>query len=262
MPDDGAFSADGVEDLTQLPFLYARLSDLAEIARLAHQKGALMSVDSTLATPVATQPLQLGADLVIHSLTKFINGHGDALGGIICASKPLIQKLRARAGVYFGAFLSAMNAWLIMRGIDTLFQRLQVACRSAVNLTEFLQSHPAVTAVTYPGLPTHPQYALARRQMSIFGAVISFQTHSPQKMAQQLAQRLKIIHYAFSLGHQRSLIVFFDTQEMMQSTYKLQAGQLANYRHFAGDGVFRLSVGLEATDDLINDLDQALKPFD
>jgi methionine-gamma-lyase len=235
-----------------------RLTDLAAIAGLARNHGALMSVDSTLATPVATQPLLLGADLVIHSLTKFINGHGDALGGVVCGRKELVEKIRSRAGVYLGASMPAMNAWLIMRGIDTLFPRIRTISESAAQLATFLQSHPCVTSVTYPGLASHPQHDLAKRQMDVFGGMLTFQVKEPGKMALQLARRLELAHYAFSLGHQRSIVVLLDTREMMTSTYQLAGDQLEDYRRFAGDGVFRLSVGLEATGDLIGDLDQAL----
>ncbi|WP_425336090.1 trans-sulfuration enzyme family protein [Sinorhizobium numidicum] len=237
-----------------------RLTDLAAVAALARDKGALVSVDSTLATPVATRPFALGIDLVIHSLTKFINGHGDALGGIVCGRKELVEKIRSRAGVYLGASMSAQNAWLIMRGIDTLLPRIRTVSQSAMLLAEFLSTHPAVRSVIYPGLKTHPQYALASRQMQVFGGMITFQTTSPQAVATQLATRLKVAHYAFSLGHQRSIVVLLDTEEMMRSTYGLQGAQLEDYRVFAGDGVFRLSVGLEAVDDLIEDFDQALRP--
>jgi len=235
-----------------------RLTDLTEVATLAHRHGALVSVDSTLATPVATRPLALGADLVIHSLTKFINGHGDALGGVVCGRKELVEKIRSRAGVYLGASLSAQNAWLVMRGIDTLFPRLRTMSDSAMRIARFLSDHPSVTSVTYPGLKTHPQHDLAKRQMDVFGGMLTFQTEDPQAMATQLASKLRVAHYAFSLGHQRSIVVLLDTAEMMNSTYRLQGAQLADYRAFAGDGVFRLSVGLEAVDDLIEDLDQAL----
>ncbi|WP_046117305.1 trans-sulfuration enzyme family protein [Ensifer aridi] len=235
-----------------------RLADLTAIAGLARKHGALMSVDSTLATPVATQPLSLGADLVIHSLTKFINGHGDALGGVVCGRKELVEKIRSRAGVYLGASMPAMNAWLIMRGIDTLFPRIRTISETAAQVAAFLQGHPAVTAVTYPGLASHPQHDLAKRQMELFGGMVTFQVADPGRMALQLAERLRVAHYAFSLGHQRSIVVLLDTQEMMTSTYQLAGDQLEDYRRFAGDGVFRLSVGLEAPDDLIDDLDQAL----
>lgn len=235
-----------------------RLTDLAAMAALAKRHGALMSVDSTLATPVATRPLALGVDLVIHSLTKFINGHGDALGGVVCGRKDLVEKIRSRAGVYLGAAMPAMNAWLIMRGVDTLYPRIRTISQTAGQVAAFLQDHPSVKSVTYPGLASHPQHALARRQMDVFGGMIAFQVADPARMAQQLSERLRIAHYAFSLGHQRSIVVLLDTKEMMSSTYQLEGAALEDYRRFAGDGVFRLSIGLEAAGDLIDDLDQAL----
>ncbi len=235
-----------------------RLTDLAAVAAITHAHGALLSVDSTLATPVATRPLAHGADLVMHSLTKFINGHGDALGGCVIGRRELIARLRARAGVYLGATLSAHNAWLIQRGIDTLGARLQIASQTAGAVARWLAGHPAVRAVTYPGLPSHPQHALACRQMAVFGAVITFQTDNAPAVAERLAQRLRLVHYAFSIGHQRSLIVLLQTADMMRSTYGLQGEALADYRRYAGDGVFRLSIGLESPADLIADLAQAL----
>ena len=216
-----------------------RLTDLSAVAVLAHAHGALLSVDSTLATPVVTRPLDFGADLVVHSLTKFMNGHGDALGGCVVGRRSLIARLRARAGVYLGV-------------------RLLTASQSAEAVAQFLSTHPAVRAVTYPGLPSHPQHALALRQMSVPGAVLTFQVNDAPAMATQLAQRLQLIHYAFSLGHQRSLVVLLRTDEMMASTYDLHGAALADYRRYAGDGVFRLSIGLESAADLIADLDQAL----
>jgi methionine-gamma-lyase len=235
-----------------------RLTDLEQVAQIAHAHGALVSVDSTLATPVATQPIKLGVDLVIHSLTKFINGHGDALGGIVVGRKDLIARMRGRAGVYLGAAMPAMNAWLILRGIDTLFPRMRQIAVTAQQVATFLESHPNVSRVIYPGLPSHPQHALAQRQMAMPGGMIFFQTADPAAMARQLAARLQVMHYAFSLGHQRSIIVMLDTADMMQGSYALTPDQLADYRSYAGDGGFRLSIGLEAADDLIRDLDQAL----
>lgn len=239
-----------------------RLTDLAGLSALVHRQGALLSVDSTLATPVVTQPLAWGADLVVHSLTKFINGHGDALGGCVAGSQALVARLRSRAGVYLGATLSAHNAWLIQRGIDTLVPRMRTACRSAAEVAGFLDTHPALRAVTYPGLSRHPQHALACRQMPLFGAVLTFQPADPADapaVAERLARRLRFIHYAFSLGHQRSLVVLLQTDDLVRSTYSgLKGEALADYRRYAGDGVFRLSVGLESSEDLIADLDQAL----
>ena len=235
-----------------------RLTDLAGLAALAHEAGVLVSVDSTLATPVITRPLDLGVDLVIHSLTKFMNGHGDALGGAVIGRKDLIARLRARSGVYLGATLAAQNAWLILRGLDTLYPRLRTASANAQRLAEWLEAHPKITRVIYPGLESHPQHALAQRQMALPGGMIAFQVADPQAMSHQLADRLRIIHYAFSLGHQRSICVLIPTADIQASTFRMQGAALARYRDWAGDGVFRLSVGLEDPDDLIEDLDRAL----
>ena len=235
-----------------------RLTDLAALSALAHEAGALLSVDSTLATPVITRPLDLGVDLVIHSLTKFMNGHGDALGGAVIGRKELISALRARSGVYLGATLSAQNAWLILRGLDTLYPRIRTASANAARLAGWLEAHPAITRVIYPGLPSHPQHALAQAQMALPGGMIVFQTADPQAMSHQLADRLQIIHYAFSLGHQRSICVLIPTEEIQTSTFRMQGPALARYRDWAGDGLFRLSVGLEDPEDLIEDLARAL----
>ncbi len=235
-----------------------RLTDLAGLAAIAKTAGVLTSVDSTLATPVITQPLAHGMDLVIHSLTKFMNGHGDALGGAVIGRKELISRIRASSGVYLGAALGAQNAWLILRGIDTLFPRLRTASQTAQQLAQYLQAHPAVLAVTYPGLDSHPQHALAQRQMALPGGMITFQTTNPAAVATRMAARFKVMHYAFSLGHQRSICVHIGTDDIMASTYRMTGAGLADYRRYAGDGVFRLSVGLEDARDLIADLDRAL----
>ncbi|MBX9467528.1 MAG: PLP-dependent aspartate aminotransferase family protein [Rhizobium sp.] len=237
-----------------------RIVDLQALAAIAHRHGALISVDSTFATPVATRPLALGVDLVIHSLTKFINGHGDVLGGAVIGRKELIARIRGRAGVYLGASLSAQSAWLIMRGIDTLYPRLRMASDSALAVATFLEGHPEVERVIYPGLASHPQHDLAKRQMDVFGGMIAFRTREPKAAAERLATRLRVAHYAFSLGHQRSLVVLLDTEEMMTSTFRLTGEALTDYRAYAGDGLFRLSIGLETTGDIIADLDQALIP--
>lgn len=237
-----------------------RLVDLKALAAIAARHGVLTSVDSTFATPVATRPLSLGVDLVVHSLTKFINGHGDALGGAVAGRRELVAQIRGRAGVYLGAALSAHAAWLIMRGIDTLYPRLRMASETALSVARFLESHPQVERVIYPGLDSHPQHDLAKRQMDVFGGMIGFRTRDPKATACRLAERLRVAHYAFSLGHQRSLVVLMDTDEMMDSTYRLTGEPLADYRAYAGDGLFRLSIGLETPADIIADLDQALTP--
>lgn len=235
-----------------------RLTDLAGLSQIAHAAGVLVSVDSTLATPVITRPLEHGVDLVIHSLTKFMNGHGDALGGAVIGGKEIIARLRARSGVYLGASLSAQNAWAILRGIDTLFPRLRTSCANAAVLAAFLAGHPKVTRVVWPGAEDHPQRDLARRQMDLGGGMITFQVADPHAMARVMAERLRIIHYAFSLGHQRSICVLIPTAEIQASTYRMQGPALARYRDWAGEGVFRLSVGLEDPQDLVEDLARVL----
>ena len=238
-----------------------RLTDLAAVSALAKAAGVLVSVDSTLATPVITRPLEHGVDLVIHSLTKFINGHGDALGGVVAGRRELISKLRSRAGVYLGASLSAQNAWLILRGIDTLFPRLRMISDTAGVLARWLQDQPGVARVVWPGLDIHPQRALAARQMALGGGMIAFQpTGDGEALALRMAERFRIVHYAFSLGHQRSICVRIGTDEIQASTYRMTGEGLADYRRWAGDGLFRLSVGLEDPSDLIADLGRALVP--
>ena len=237
-----------------------RLTDLSVLATFAQAHGILLAVDSTFATPVATCPIALGADLVIHSLTKFMNGHGDAMGGCVAGPKALVERIRSRAGVYFGAALSAQNAWLIMRGMDTLVVRMNAMSASAMKIATFLQAHPAVISVIYPGLESHPQHALAQAQMRVSGAMIVFQVRNPDDVALRLAQESNTFDYAFSIGHQRSLVVLLKTQELLTSTFNLSADQLTDYRRYAGEGVLRLSIGLEDTQDLIDDLDRALRP--
>jgi len=236
-----------------------RLTDLAALSAIAKETGVLLSVDSTLATPVITRPLDHGVDLVIHSLTKFMNGHGDALGGAVIGRKELISRIRSRAGVYLGATLSAQNAWLILRGLDTLFPRIRTASDAAGRLAEWLAAHPAVTHVIWPGSPDHPQSDVAGRQMALGGAMIAFQTReAPATVAVRMADRFRVIHYAFSLGHQRSICVHIGTEEIQRSTFRMEGAALDRWKDWAGEGVFRLSVGLEDPADVIADLARAL----
>ncbi|MDR0613820.1 MAG: PLP-dependent aspartate aminotransferase family protein [Dysgonamonadaceae bacterium] len=236
-----------------------RLTDIAAVAEIAHSAGAKLAVDSTFATPVATKPLLLGADFVIHSLTKYACGHGDALGGAVLGSKAELASLRKQTAIRFGGTLSPFNAWLILRGLATLPLRMRVHQDNALKIAAFLEQHPQVKKVIYPGLPSHPQYDLARRQMKNFSGIISFQVENGKETAQRLAEKLKIIHYAVSLGHHRSLIFYLDSKELFETTFRFSTQkQLDSWNTFAGEGIFRLSVGLENAGDLIADLEQAL----
>ena len=235
-----------------------RLTDIAAVAEVAKRHGALLAVDSTFATPIATRPLELGADFVVHSLTKYIGGHGDALGGAVLGSVEQLAPIRSHALVHFGGCISPFNAWLIARGAATLPLRMAAHETGAKRVAAFLEEHRAVKQVNYPGLPSHPQHELATRQMANYSGMLSFQAAGGEALARRMAQQLEIVHFAVSLGHHRSLIYWIETDPMMESTFKLTGQQLAGYRDFAGDGVFRLSVGLEDAEYICGDLDAVL----
>ena len=238
-----------------------RLTDLSAISGLAHDAGALVSCDATFCGPLGMNTAALGIDLVMHSITKYIGGHGDAVGGAICGNRDLIGKIRLEAGIHHGAVLSPFNAWLISRGLSTLPLRMQAHQSGASAVATWLESRASVTRVLYPGLASHPQHALAQRQMTNNSGMISFQVgdvDTGQRLAKTMIDRLQIIHYAVSLGHHRSLIFWMETDPLMDSSFNLKGSQRDSYRAFAGDGIFRLSVGLEDPDDLIADLAQIL----
>jgi len=237
-----------------------RLTDIREVAEIAHEAGAYLIVDSTFATPAATKPLTLGADFVIHSLTKYIGGHGDALGGVIIGSKENLTPVRKKTAIRFGGVLSPFNAWLILRGIATFPIRMRIHQENALKVAEFLESHPKVERVFYPGLPSHPQYELAKRQMNNFSGMLTFRVKDGSEQARIFAEKLQIIHYAVSLGHHRSLIFYMNSKDLLQTTFRFDTlDQISSWKEYAGDGLFRLSVGLEDADDLIKDLEQALE---
>jgi cystathionine beta-lyase/cystathionine gamma-synthase len=233
-----------------------QISDIKILAALAHEKGVRdVVVDSTYATPIATKPLSLGADFVIHSLTKYIGGHGDAMGGAVLGRKADLDALNLEATVHFGGVLSPFNAWLIMRGAATLPLRLKAHQEAAMKLATRLEGHPAIRRVFYPGLASHPQHALAKAQMNNFSGIMTFQTHEAgMEIAKRMVKQLDIIHYAVSLGHLRSLICWIGTDDIEQSTFRHGPDAAARFREYMGDGVFRLSVGIEDGDDLWADL--------
>jgi methionine-gamma-lyase len=237
-----------------------RLADIGILARLAHGAGVRdVVVDNTFATPLSTRPLDLGADFVMHSLTKYIGGHGDAMGGAVIGRAADLKALNLEATVHFGGVLSPFNAWLILRGAATLPLRMKAHQDAALAVARFLESHPAVSRVFYPGLPSHPQHELAQRQMRNFSGMLTFQTHEPGlDVAKRMVKDLEIIHYAVSLGHHRSLICWIGTDDIVASSFRHQGEALRRYRDFAGDGVFRMSVGIEDGEDLCADLGRCL----
>ncbi len=237
-----------------------RLTDVAAVTEMAHDAGALVAVDSTFSTPIGFRPADLGADFVVQSLTKYICGHGDAIGGSVAGNKDELVKLRGLA-IHVGGVLSPFNAWLILRGAATLPIRMVAHEEGAMAVARHLEQHPKVTRVIYPGLPSHPQYRLATRQLKNFSGMLTFQVADGPAAAKLLSERLQVVHYAVSLGHHRSLVCYLSTADLMRSSFHLTPEQEASYRTYAGDGLFRMSVGLEDAADLIADLDQALEPL-
>ena len=229
-----------------------RLSDLAAISAICRRKKVALVVDNTFMSPYFQQPLALGADLVLHSTTKFLNGHSDGLGGVVvCAKEEDAEKL-AFLQKASGAILSPFECWLVLRGVKTLAARMEIHDRSGRIVADFLSKHKKVKAVFYPGLADHPEHALAMRQMSGFGAMISFETGSV-KNANKMLKRLHICSLGESLGGVETLISHPATMT--------HAGLGAKGRKTIGitDGLVRISVGIEDVDDILDDLDQALR---
>jgi cystathionine beta-lyase/cystathionine gamma-synthase len=238
-----------------------RIADIAALADIAHHGGAKLAVDSTWASPALQTPFALGADFVIHSLTKYLNGHGDALGGAVLGREEDILKIRRDLLVHVGGAMSPFNAWLILRGLVTLPMRMKQHCESACRVAEFLEAHPKVKRVFYPGLVSHPHHELASRQMSAFGGMITFQLKGGLGAAVTLSEKIKVFSYATSLGHAHSLLFYYPTDLYVDAAPYLSDQQKQSIRFWTGDGIVRASIGLESTADLIRDLDQSLRGY-
>ena len=224
------------------------ISDIRAIADIAHENGALLSVDNTFASPYNQRPIELGADFTVESLTKYINGHGDAMGGAIIGKKKYLDIIRAQSQVNLGATISPFNAWLIMRGAVTLPLRMRQHNANALQVAKYLQTVKGVRFVAYPGLETHKGHEIAAEQMhGGFGGVLSFGLHADHDTYNRFVSHLKVITSAVSLGHDESLIVFLGENDERQYLYP---------EEFHG-GFLRFSVGIEDTEDIIADLEQA-----
>ena len=227
-----------------------RVADIAALAGIAHAAGARLTVDSTFTPPPLLRPLDLGADLVIHSLTKYVNGHGDAMGGAVIGSVELVDELRTGAVHHVGGAISPFNAWLIMRGSITLPLRLERHCRNALAVAELLASDRRVAHVSYPGLVDDPDHARAAMQLTGgFGGVVSFALAGTHEDRVRFVNDLRLITSAVSLGHDESLIAYEEYPAARAAAFP------EVYRQH---GLIRLAVGLESADDLIADLDAAL----
>jgi cystathionine beta-lyase/cystathionine gamma-synthase len=234
-----------------------RITDIAAVAEIAHEAGALLVVDSTFATPVLQRPLTLGADLVLHSMTKYLCGHGDALGGIVLGSREQVHKLREGVLIHLGGALSPFNAWLINRGLATLSLRMQKHQDSALAVARFLEQHPRIDRVLYPGLESHPHHALAQRQMSGSGAMVVAQMDMPT--AADIVRNARVFTYATSLGDYQSLVFYYPTDFYIDEASYLNEQNKQSIREWTGDGIMRISIGLEDPEDLVADLDRALR---
>lgn len=230
-----------------------RVTDIAALAKLAHDRGAALAVDATFASPAVTRPREHGADVVIHSLTKYINGHGDVMGGVVCGSADVAAEMRDRA-IIDGGYLPPHEAWLILRGLRTLELRLRRQCESALLVATHLATHPKVARVHYPGLASHPQHALATKQFgSRYGGVVSFVLRSDTREAAfRFLDALDLIASATTLGDLYSEVLY----PAISSHRRIDPRERA--RLGITDGLLRLSVGIEDPADLIAELDRAL----
>ncbi|NTW25165.1 MAG: aminotransferase class I/II-fold pyridoxal phosphate-dependent enzyme [Lentimicrobium sp.] len=228
------------------------ISDLEACAKLAHAHGILMVVDNTFSSPYLQRPLEFGADVVFHSMTKFLNGHADIVAGMIVTKDvPLGNKLRSMM-VTLGCNMDPHQAYMVIRGIKTLGVRIERSQQSAIKVARFLENHPKVAWVKYPGLESHPQHELAKKQMDGFGSMISFELKGGLKAGKVLMDNVKVAILAVSLGGVETLIQHpaSMTHSKVSAEAKIKAG--------ITDGLVRYSVGIEDVEDIIDDLDQGL----
>ncbi|MDR7538450.1 MAG: cystathionine gamma-synthase [Armatimonadota bacterium] len=244
-----------MRESTRLLFLetptnpYLHILDIARLAELGHAAGALVAVDNTFATPYGQQPLRLGADLVVHSTTKYLGGHSDVVGGAVLTSRAdLYQRLKFLQNAV-GAVPGPLDCWLVLRGLRTLAVRMERHPQNAAKVAHFLRRHPRVSLVLYPGLADHPGHELAARQMRCFGGMVSFVVHGGKAEARRVASATRLFLLAESLGGVESLI-----DHPASMTHASVAGTPLAVE----EGLLRLSVGLEHPEDLMADLDQAL----
>ena len=226
--------------------------DLEAVCRMAHQHGCSVVVDNTFMTPILQQPLRWGADIVVHSLTKFLNGHADVVGGMIVVNEEEQYSTFRNILNQLGGVLPPFESFLVHRGIKTLALRMQRHCENAKKIAAFLEQHPAVEWVRYPGLPSHPQYEIAARQMNGPGGMISFGLKRGLEAGRRMMNRVRVCGLAVSLGGVESLIQH--PASMTHASMGAEARRRANI----SDGLVRLSVGIENADDIIADLDHAM----
>jgi len=229
-----------------------RLTDIKEVSKIAKSKNIILAVDNTFASPYFQKPLDLGADIVVHSTTKYLGGHSDVVGGAIISNDDQIHKKLKFYQKSVGAVPGPFDSWLVLRGIKTLAVRMKKHEENAQKIAEFLSTHPKIKKVNYPGLKSHPQHELAKKQMSGFGGMISFEVNGGKDLVKKLVESTKIFALAESLGGVESLIGHPDTMTHadVPPENKKKLG--------INESLIRISVGIEDINDLINDLKQAL----
>ena len=230
-----------------------RLVDIAAVSDIAHSVGALVMVDNTYSTPYLTQPMSLGADLVVHSATKYLGGHGDVIAGLLVGDQETVSRIRLYGMKDMtGAVMSPFNAMMVLRGMKTLELRMDRHCASAMIVAKRLEAMPAVEKIWYPGLMSFEQRDLSLRQMSGFGGMIAFELNGGMDAGRTMINKTKMIHCAVSLGDTETLIQH--PASMTHSPYTAEEREA----HGISDGLVRLSIGLEGVDDILEDLEQAL----
>ncbi|MEE4162149.1 MAG: cystathionine gamma-synthase family protein [Woeseiaceae bacterium] len=228
-----------------------KITDIERLSRAAHAAGALVVVDNTFATPINQNPLALGADIVLHSASKFLGGHADALGGVICGSAELVKRVYGFREIN-GAVLSAGDAYRLLRGMKTLGLRIERQNSNAMQIAKHLAGHPLVEEVYYPGLPQHPNHDIAKRQMSGFGGVLSFMVKGGYDAVRTFLPHMKLAHRAANLGAVETTVGPPATTSHVECTVEERE------RLGIPEGLVRYSTGIEQVEDLIGDLDQAL----
>lgn len=226
--------------------------DLEKIASIAKRRNLLLVVDNCFATPWLQQPIRWGADLVIHSATKYMDGQGRVLGGVVVGKKDLIREIYLFARIT-GPSLSAFNAWILSKSLETISLRMEKHCQNALSLATALESHPLLEKVLYPGLPSHPQHAIAMRQMRAGGGIVAFHIKGGEGAARRFMNSLKMICISPNLGDSRTIATHpaSSTHSKLSPEERLATG--------IGDGLIRISVGLENVEDILQDIVQALE---
>ena len=227
-----------------------KIVDLSKIARLGKKKGLITVIDSTFASPFNMKPLQLGIDVVVHSATKYLGGHNDVTAGVVCGSEDFIKKLKETRKI-LGGTLDPLAAWLLLRGLKTLGLRMERHNSNGMQIAKYLENHPKVKKVYYPGLRSRPQHTIAKKQMKGFGGVVSFEIRGDSQKTMNFVENLRLCSLAASLGGTETLV----TQPVTSSHYFVSAED----RKEAGitDQLVRLALGIEDPEDIIADLDQA-----